>query len=550
MAGSGLDEDGLVPECRLPILSPAGGSAGAGDELPAAAAAPAGAARSKAAGWTPLLVFAAAVTTLGAAVPVGFNIGVINTPAEIIKAFCNASVEAHYGAALTPDQVGVLWSSIVSTFLVGAMTGSMLGGWAADRFGRKGAVSISMLLSLASSALFLCSKYAGSVEMLLVARLVVGFASGLATGVMPMYLTEVAPVHLRGALGVVCPMGINLGVFIGQFAGLDWMLGNEESWHFLLALYGPMVLVGLMLVPALPESPKYLYLVRGEEELGIRELSRIRRQPEERLGEEVRALRMAQKSASEPAAGAGAGQGVNSRRVLCAPELTLPLVLVCVLQGGQQLSGINAVFYYSSSVFQSAGLTATQAQYATLGCGGVNFLTSMVAVPLVNGMGRRPLMAFSTLSAVVCLTLLGTAIITINMLSWMAYVATASVLMYVFFYGFGMGPIPYFIGAELFDVGPRPLGMALGSLSNWGGNFLVGMSFTALQSAIGPSSFYVFAVFTAAQFVFLRIFLPETKGRDTADIADMLSLGFKSKIAKDVRCPESASPLTSSTISA
>lgn len=202
---------------------------------------------------------------------------------------------AHYATELGETQLDVLWSTIVSVFLVGGMTGSMSGAWAADRVGRKGAIAITMALNLVSAVMFLACKYANSVELLLLARLVVGFSSGLSTSVVPMYLTELAPIQLRGALGVVCPLGINTGVLAGQFAGLDWVLGTDASWHQLLALFGPLSVVGGLLLPVLPESPKYLFLVRGEEERGVRELARVRRQPEERLSEELRAMRMANK---------------------------------------------------------------------------------------------------------------------------------------------------------------------------------------------------------------------------------------------------------------
>ncbi|KAK3930434.1 Solute carrier family 2, facilitated glucose transporter member 1 [Frankliniella fusca] len=524
------EQHGLVAEYSVPILTGAGTRAS-----PASADGPSS---HKAPGWTPLLVLAAAVTSLGAALPVGFNIGVINTPAEIIKGFCNASVVAHYEVELTAGQLDLLWSVVVSMFLVGAMTASMTGGWVADRFGRKGALETAMALSLLGALLFLVCKYVDSVEMLLLARLIVGLSSGLTTSVMPMYLTELAPVHLRGALGVICPMGINFGVFAGQFAGLDWLFGNEASWHVLLALFGPLAVVCGVLVPVLPESPKYLYLVRGEEQRGVRELARVRRLPEAHVGDELRALRTA--NTKEATGQPGRQPEWTLGRVLRAPELLLPVVLVVTLCGGQQFSGINAVFYYSSSVFQTAGLTPTQSQYATLGCGAINFATSVLAVRLVNGCGRRPLMMLSTTTAVVFLSVLGTSILTIKMYSWVPYVATVSVLAYVLVYGLGMGPIPYFIGSEIFDVGPRPLGMALGSLANWGGNFVVALAFPAMQGAIGPASFYVFAAFTTLQFVILKIYLPETKGRDTTEIAYMLRLGFKSYVDKDVKAPQSA----------
>lgn len=168
--------------------------------------------------------------------------------------------------------------------------------------------------------------------------------------------------------------------------------------------------------------------------------------------------------------------------MLRSSDLVLPLVLVVVLQAGQQLSGINAVFYYSSTVFRTAGLDPRQAQYATLGCGFINFMTSCLALKLVNMSPRRTLMLTSISMAVLSMSLLALSIFTIvslltciqalfgifasygdplspfygklntlelfqKSLPWMAFVAVGSVLVYVLFYGFGLGPIPFFIGS-------------------------------------------------------------------------------------------------------
>lgn len=137
----------------------------------------------------------------------------------------------------------------------------------------------------------------------------------------------------------------------------------------------------------------------------------------------------------------------------------------------------------------------------------------------------------------------------------MPWLCTVAVLAYVIFYGIGLGPIPFFIGSELFEVGPRPAAMSLGSMFNWGGNFLVGMTFPSLQAAIGPYVFLIFAVciLILVQFneyvvlsvvvsqratfcsqrnvkiVYYRTYLPETRGRSTTDIAAAMTQGFKSK---------------------
>ncbi|XP_066995888.2 solute carrier family 2, facilitated glucose transporter member 5 isoform X2 [Anabrus simplex] len=471
-------------------------------------------------GWTPLLILAGVVTTLGSSVPVGYTIGVMNTPAHIMKMFCNETVEATYGVQMSDGILSVLWSCIVSVFLVGGMAGSLCGSWVADRLGRKGAVATTSSLALTAAILFVSARPAGSVEMLLLARLLMGLSSGLTTSTIPMYLTEIAPLSIRGAMGVLCPLGLTVGVLLGQIMGLPFILGTATSWHYLLGLYAVLVLPAIIIVPFLPESPKYLYAVRGEVDLAVNELCRLRQVAlPENLGGELEEL----------CQGCAVGTVWSVSRVVKAPELRLPLALVCAMQAGQQFSGINAVFYYSVTIFESAGLSKQGSQYATIGAGGVNLLVTLIAIPLVNRCGRRKLILVSCWLATLSLVLLVGTITFINAVSWMPYICIIAVLSYVFTYGFGLGPIPYFIGAELFTVGPRPVAMAFGSMANWAGNFVVGMTFPSLQTAIGPYSFLIFATTTLLLSEFLRWYLPETRGRTPAEVADLLRGGLRRK---------------------
>lgn len=478
-------------------------------------------------GWTPLLVLTGVATTLGSSIPVGYNIGVMNTPAHIIREFCNATVADRYGINMGPSQLNILWSIIVSIFLVGGVTGSLSGGWVADRFGRKGAVVINNILGILAAILFVSSRHAGSVEMLLLARLVVGLSSGLVTSTIPMYLTEISPLSIRGAMGVLCPLGITVGVLVAQILGLKSVLGQDDTWHYLLGLFAVLTLLSMVAFPFLPESPKYLYIVRGHEERGIKELSRLRGVAPEQLADELEDLRAAHKAEQELAA---SGVSWSMGSVARAPTLRLPLMLVCALQAGQQCSGINAVFYYSVTIFESAGLSKQGSQYASIGAGGVNLLITIIAIPLVNRCGRRWLALTSCWTAAICLVILCISITYIDAVSWMPYFCIFTVLAYVFCYGFGLGPIPYFIGSELFQVGPRPIAMSFGSMANWCGNFIVGMTFPSLQGLIGQYSFLLFAMTTVFLALFLKYYLPESKGHDPCDMAEMLKYGLRSLI--------------------
>nr|XP_026489964.1 solute carrier family 2, facilitated glucose transporter member 1-like isoform X1 [Vanessa tameamea] len=475
-------------------------------------------------GWSFYLVLAGVTTTFGSSLPVGFNIGVVNSPAEIIKTFCNESFISRYDLPLDKTWLNVLWSSIVSIFIVGGCTGSILGSCFADKFGRKYATIITNLLSIAGAILFLFCRAANSVEMLVLGRLLVGLAGGLTTSIVPMYLTELSPPRLSGAMGVACPLGVNAGVLVGQVMGLDVILGGVDNWPYLLSVFALLVIISLPILFILPESPKYLFVVNRNEPAAIKELSRLRGEIPSVLTEDLELLREEVRAEASTS-----GEKWGMWRVAREPKLRLPLLLACTMQAGQQTSGINAVFYYSQTIFEQAGLSARAAQLATVGCGSVNVCTALAMLALLPRAGRRAPLLASAAAAALLLAALALAMAYIDAMPWMPYVCMSAVILYVLVFGFGLGPIPYFIASELFEVSSRAGGMAWGSLCNWGGNFLVGMSFPTLREFLGAGSFLLFSALTAALFFFQRLYFPETKGKTPTQVAQLCSRGLKSR---------------------
>ncbi|XP_077296953.1 solute carrier family 2, facilitated glucose transporter member 3-like isoform X2 [Arctopsyche grandis] len=476
--------------------------------------------KSASTGWTGILILAGVATTFGASLPVGYNIGVVNTPAEIIKQFCNESFHSRYDVTLTESSLSILWSSIVSIFIIGGVTGSCLGALVADNFGRKGGIILTNGVALLASVFFISSFPSNSVEMLLIGRLLVGLSGGLATSIIPMYLIELAPIKVRGSMGVLCPLGVTFGVLVGQIMSLNMILGKPGEWHYLLALYGILIILFTPFIVLLPESPKYLLAVKKDYDAAIKSLCRTRQKPAYEISSDISDLR------------GEVGENNSDDKwgllqVVRSAELRLALLLVCLMQAGQQTSGINAVFYYSNSIFIKANLSESAAELATIGAGVVNCVMAILAIPLMARCGRRPLAIVSTASATVCLVCLCITIRLIDSVTWMPKLCIAAVLLYVLFYGLGLGPIPYFIASELFEVGPRPAAMALGSLCNWAGNFLVGMTFPLLQSSIGPYSFLLFATSTGCLCLFIKFFLPETKGKSPVEVALQFRGGFR-----------------------
>lgn len=461
----------------------------------------------KSRGASKMLVLSAAAATISSAIPAGYNIGVLNAPQEILERFSNESVYRRYGSVLSRDEVNLLWSVIVSIFLIGGIIGSLMAGSLCNRFGRKGAILVVNGLGLVGSVLFVSCHAAASVEMLLVARLLVGVLSGFSTSAIPVYLTEISPKHLRGPLGVLQLLGMNFGLLVSLVLGLDSILGTEGSWPYLLGLFALPLVVASGLLFFCPESPKYLFVVKGHSEEALKELSRLRALPvtelDDDLAEMKRELRDNMKCPSW-----------SFVRVITCAEIRLPLIILCVMHAGQQLSGINAVFYYSTGIFKSAGIDHRKSQYASIGAGMANFIMAATSAFLVGKFGRKTLFLCSIIPSILCLIGLTVSFIFMNALPWVPYFSVVFLLTYVLCFGFGLGPIPFFIGTEMFQPGPRPMAMSLGCTVNWACNFLVGISFPTLQAASGDYSFVIFVAFSVLVTVVVFKWLPETKGKD------------------------------------
>jgi SP family facilitated glucose transporter-like MFS transporter 3 len=192
-----------------------------------------------------------------------------------MQEFCNQSIEERYKMKISSEGLNLLWSTIVSIFLIGGVTGSLTASLLADRLGRRGSLRIGNICGIIGAVMFLLIPSLNSIELFLLGRLFVGLSGGLATSLLPIYMTEIAPIRLRGAVGVLCQLGITCGVLLGQIAGLDSVLGTKYYWNYMLAAFVPLCLMALFLTFFLPESPKYLFVVMENSESALQGLSLI-----------------------------------------------------------------------------------------------------------------------------------------------------------------------------------------------------------------------------------------------------------------------------------
>jgi len=449
----------------------------------------------------------------------GFNTGVVNAPAQAIKTFTNESYHSHYKSYLTDSQLDIIFTTITSAFIVGGMVGAMLGGWVADKIGRKRGLIISQVMGLLGGVIMAVSKPVKSWEVLLVGRLVVGLTAGLNTVLVPLYVSEIAPVHLRGGLGVFNQLAVTSGIFMGQVLGLGELLGNDSGWPWLLAVTVIPPVVQLVILYTSPRSPRYLAITLHQVEKARKELLRLRGGDHEMVEQEIKEMENEAAEEQEPE--------MSVWELLKSSNLRMALVICVVMHLSQQFSGMVAIFYYAVDFFKAAGIEEKEAQYANLGVGAVMVVMTLVTIPLMDRLGRRVL----HLTGLAGMCLMAVLIVVAqNMISNEEESGGASsaflisvTLIFVVFFALGPGSIPWMIAGEMFTQGPRPAASALVVFVNWAANLMVGLVFPlVLIPELKEFTFLPFAVLLAIFFVFIWFYLPETKGRTVGETTALL----------------------------
>lgn len=438
----------------------------------------------------------------------GYNIGVINAPQKLIEEEYNATWIHRYGQPIPTGTLTSLWSLSVAIFSIGGMLSSFCVGFVSEWLGRRKAMLINNLFAFIGGSLMGLSKMCLSFEMMVLGRLVIGAYCGLASGLTPMYVGEIAPTSLRGALGTLHQLAIVTGILIAQILGLESLLGTKDLWPILLGLTIVPTVLQMSFLPFCPESPRFLYIVRSQEHQAKRGLRRLTGRQEvgdmlAEMKEEKRKMDMERK--------------VSILELFRSPLYRQPIIISILLQLSQQLSGINAIFYYSTSIFMKAGVQSPV--YATIGAGVVNCAFTVVSLFLIERMGRRTLHMLGLAGMCICAIIMTAALALLDSVPWMSYICMLAIFGFVAFFEVGPGPIPWFFVAELFSQGPRPAAMAVAGCSNWTANFIIGMSFQYVANLCGPYVFLIFAALLLFFLIFTFFRVPETRGKTFDQIA-------------------------------
>ncbi|XP_038577540.1 solute carrier family 2, facilitated glucose transporter member 1-like [Micropterus salmoides] len=456
---------------------------------------------------TPQLMLAVGTAVIGS-LQFGYNTGVINAPQKTIESFYNETWTGRHSESISQTTVTALWSLSVAIFSVGGMFGSFSVGLFVNRFGRRNSMLMANVLAVIAAVLMGFSKLAASFEMLIIGRFIVGLYSGLSTGFVTIYVEEISPTTLRGALGTLHQLGVVIGILMAQILGIESLLGNASLWPLLLGFTLLPAVLQCALLPFCPESPRYLLINQNEESKARSILVKLRGTDE--VSEDMQEMKEESQQMMRE-------KTVTIPELFRSPNYRQPIFVAVMLQLSQQLSGINAVIYYSTGIFERAGVS--QPVYATIGTGVVNTVFTVVSLFVVERAGRRPLHLVGLMGMAVSAVFLTAALALLDHFHWMSFVSIAAIFSFVAFFEIGPGPIPWFIVAELFSQGPRPAAIAVAGFSNWSANFLVGMCFQYVELLCGPYVFVIFTVLLLGFFVFTYFKVPETKGRSFDEIA-------------------------------
>ncbi|MBR0559423.1 sugar porter family MFS transporter [Neokomagataea anthophila] len=390
----------------------------------------------------------------------------------------------------------VLQGWIVSSMMIGAMTGSLVAGRISTRFGRTGAMVSAAVLYV--SGVLICT-FAPDPYVLMGGRVLIGLAIGLGAFAAPLYISEITVESARGSMISVYQLMVSFGIFLGFLS--DSVLAGSGRWHWMFgAMLIPSVLF-LIFTLTLPHSPRWL-LMQGKQDHARRVL-RVLRSDDEVAEAELRDIQSGMVHNSDSGLGLFRSNA-NFRRTV---------FLGMLLQIMQQLTGINALLYYAPRVFEAAHFGANAAVWVTTLVGLVNMALTGVAIACVDKWGRRPLLLLSCSLAMIAMLGVGVLLLT-GASSFPAQMALCGfVLLFVAGFAIGEGPLVWTLCSEFQPSRGRDFGIGCSTVTNWAANWVISSTFPLIMAGLGTSwTFIMFAGFNALFAVITMTLVPETKG--------------------------------------
>ena len=390
---------------------------------------------------------------------------------------------------------------VVSAVLIGAVLGAAAGGALTGRFGRRWMIILAGIVFTLSA---IGTAFAPSAGWLIGARAASGIGIGIASFISPMYIAELVPAKVRGSLVAVNMLAITTGIVAAYL--VDYAFSASHGWRY---MFGLAALPSIGLVAGmwwLPDSPRWL-ISRSKVDAARMVLQRARTTSD--VGPEIEEIQQSM-----------AQQGKGGMAGLFQPSLRMPMVVGLGLATFQQITGINTVIYYAPTIFKFAGISeAGPAILAGAGLAAVMWCFHVLAIFLLDRVGRRPLLLTGVAGQIVGLAVLGAAFQFLQLASLKSGVAIGGLVIYVACFAFGLGPIFWLLISEIYPLANRGVAMSVVTVTNWAMNLLVAVSFLTLVSVLGhAATFWLYGLVAIGAWVFFYKLVPETRGKSLEQI--------------------------------
>jgi sugar porter (SP) family MFS transporter len=395
--------------------------------------------------------------------------------------------------------------AIVAGLLLGAMIGAALAGRLSDRFGRRRVIICAAIVFTLGA---LGAALAPNAGLLIGSRFVLGIAVGSAALVVPLYLSEIAPTEIRGAVSALNQLAI-VGGILAAFL-VNAALASSGDWRLML---GAAVIPSLILLAGmalLPETPRYL-VSSGEEKEAREVLDQVREGSDHE--EEIEEIREVDEQE-----GSGGGLGELKEKWL-RPALVVPVGLAIL----QQLVGINTIIYYAPTTLTNVGYGNEAAIYANIAIGVLNVVMTVVAIRIVDRVGRKPMLLGGLIGMVLSLAVLGVSLLVLDEPKSpgdpAAVITLICLATFIASFALTWGPVVWVMLPEVLPLHVRGTAMGLALFLHWGANFGVSQTFPVLLDGFGPGPVFLgYAVVGVLAFAFVKRFVTETKGRSLEEI--------------------------------
>jgi sugar porter (SP) family MFS transporter len=403
--------------------------------------------------------------------------------------------------ALSPSLHGIAMASA----LYGTVVGSLIGGWPADRFGRKATllwIGVLYFVGAVGSAL------APNVATFIAARVIGGLGIGISTVVAPMYISEIAPPQHRGRLAGMFQFNIVFGILIAFVSNALLAGVGENAWRWMLGVAAFPSLLYALFCFSLPESPRWLISRKGDRQRALQVLQLA--QPD---------VPKAEIEAEANEIAAASTEQVSSAR-FWTRRLQKPILLAILIAFFNQLSGINAILYFAPRIFELSGLATKAALLQSIGIGLTNLAFTFVGLWLIDRLGRRTLLYIGSFGYITSLGLVAWAFFTRHY-----SIVPVCIFAFIAAHAVGQGAVIWVFISEIFPNRHRAEGQTLGSFTHWIFAALLTTFFPRMVAAFPPG--YVFLFFTGMmvlQLIWVATMVPETKGVPLEQIQKQLGI--------------------------